>query len=520
MKNRTGSRRTTTSSLRSGLLLIPLLTLAGRNAEAAPQAPAKAPKAPPVEYTGAIKDPGFDAAQNVRLVGYHDLQGRQALQVTTRSDAKNGNWVYVGLQPNVRSAPTPGDDAGGVNEATLNPITGAKEINGTALIDITDPAKPTMKWHIPGSASANHRSVSVVYDYKHDGTGRDYLVRSADDGTNFRFEVFDITDRATNPKNIKLVSEIKGTPPNSCGPGCGGPFVIRAHKGYWSEDSGYYYTSSGEPGFRNTLLHIWDLRNPAEPKFVGRAWLPGMKDTEDKALYQGQYVHHPIIDEANNRMYIGFRNASGLMGAWDISDRSNPKLVWSYDTNPPNRGPHTLTPITYDTLPNFGPTALPRKYIFMTDEAGGAADMAPCTVGVRTRAYMFDVTSETHPTQVSQWEVPVADFCNKGGRFGPHQHAEFVNGRLNRHENRIAWIAYFNAGVRVLDLSNPYAMREIGYYIPKTNVMSHPMSPEQKTAIQINDVTIDHRGLAYATDRVGTGLFVLEYTGPKPVVEK
>jgi hypothetical protein len=36
------------------------------------------------------------------------------------------------------------------------------------------------------------------------------------------------------------------------------------------------------------------------------------------------------------------------------------------------------------------------------------------------------------------------------------------------------------------------------------------------TAIQINDVTIDHRGLAYASDRVGTGLFVLEYTEKKP----
>jgi hypothetical protein len=43
--------------------------------------------------------------------------------------------------------------------------------------------------------------------------------------------------------------------------------------------------------------------------------------------------------------------------------------------------------------------------------------------------------------------------------------------------------------------------------------MSHPIGEGQPTAIQINDVTIDHRGLAYATDRVGTGLFVLEYTG-------
>jgi len=120
---------------------------------------------------------------------------------------------------------------------------------------------------------------------------------------------------------------------------------------------------------------------------------------------------------------------------------------------------------------------------------------------------------------VSMWQVPIGGFCDKGGRFGVHQHAEQVNGRLNRHENRIAWVAYFNAGIRVIDVSDPYNMKEIGHYIPKINKMSHPMGPGQKTAIQINDVTVDHRGLAYATDRVGTGLFVVEYTGPKPVVD-
>ena len=452
-------------------------------------------------------DPLSDGAENVRLVGHHDLQGRQSLQLTTRSDAENGNWAYVGHQPNDRPAS---------DEPQMNSITGEAEINGTSLLDITDPANPVLAWHIPGISRANHRAVSVVYDYAHDGSSRDYLVRSSDTGDDFRFQIFDITDRATDPEAISLVSEITGTPSDSCGPGCGGPFIIRAHKGFWSEESGYYYTASGEPGFRNTLLHIWDLRDPTNPAFVSRAWLPGMKDTEDEALYQGQYVHHPTIDEVNDRMYIGFRNTSGLMGAWDISDLTNPTLVWSVDTNPPNRGPHTLTPIVYDEMPNFHGDALPRTYIFMTDEAAGAEDMAPCTDGVRTRAYMFDVTHESSPTQVSQWEVPVGDFCTKGGRFGVHQHAEFVNGRLNRHENRIAWLAYFNAGVRVLDLSNPYHMNELGYYIPKTNARSHPIAEGQPAVIQINDVTIDHRGLAYATDRVGTGLFVLEYTGDAP----
>ena len=101
--------------------------------------------------------------------------------------------------------------------------------------------------------------------------------------------------------------------------------------------------------------------------------------------------------------------------------------------------------------------------------------------------------------------MPVGNFCEKGGRFGPHQSAETVNGQINRFEDKIAWIAYFNAGVRVVDLSDPYNLKEVGYYIPKTNKNSYPISEGQPVAIQMNDVDIDHRGLAYAVDRVGHG---------------
>ncbi len=118
---------------------------------------------------------------------------------------------------------------------------------------------------------------------------------------------------------------------------------------------------------------------------------------------------------------------------------------------------------------------------------------------------MVDITDETHPFPVSTWQVPVGDFCEKGGRFGPHQHAETVNGEINRFEDKLAWVAYFNAGVRVVDLSDPYNLKEVGYYVPKTNALSHPITKGQPTAIQINDVDIDHRGLAYVSDRVGSG---------------
>ncbi len=450
-----------------------------------------------------------ESAQNVRLVGYNDLQGRNALVVTTKSDPANGNWVYVGHHESFRDG-----------KPLLNPITGKMEFNGTSILEISDPSKPRLVWHIPNETNRNSRGVSVVYDYKFDGSGRDYLIRNSEritqgeTGEDLKHQIFDITSRDSDPSKITLVSEITGTEPNSCGPGCGGKFIQRAHKGWWSQDTGYFYAASGEPGFRNIIIQIFDLKNPKQPKLVGRAWIPGLKDGEPG--YEGQYSHHPIVDEDNKRLYVGYRNTGGQAASFDISNPSQPKLVWEIDMNPPFRGPHTVSPIVYNQVPNVGKKGLPRTYAYIVDEAGGAADMKPCEYPIRAGTYMLDITTESKPMVVSTWQVPVGNFCEKGGRFGPHQSADTVNGKINRYEDKLAWVAYFNAGVRVVDLSDPYNMKEVGYYIPKPNKNSYPIADGQPVAIQMNDVDIDHRGLAYASDRVGTGLFILEYTGKKP----
>jgi hypothetical protein len=388
------------------------------------------------------------------------------------------------------------------------------EFNGTSILEISDPANPKLVWHIPNTVSSESRGVTVVYDYQFesDPPGRDYLLRNSEAGENLKFQIFDITSRDSDPSKISLVSEITGTPPNSCGPGCGGKFIQRAHKTWWSNETGMLYTAAGEPGFRSSMIQIWDLKNPKVPKLLGRAWLPGQKEGEPG--FDGEYAHHPNVDEQNKRLYVGYRGA-GDTAAFDISNPARPTLIWTVDTAPPGRGPHTVSPIVYSQVPNFGSDSLPRTYALVVDEAGGEPDMSPCS-GPRSKSYMFDITDERRPFPVSVYQVPVGDFCQKGGRFGPHQNAETVNGNINRFEDKLAWIAYFNAGVRVLDLSDPYNPREVGYYVPKTNANSYPAAQGQKVAIQINDVDIDHRGLAYASDRAGTGLFILEYTGPKP----
>ncbi|HEY3160174.1 MAG TPA: hypothetical protein VGJ78_14510, partial [Vicinamibacterales bacterium] len=245
-------------------------------------------------------DPLSDGARNVRLVGFNDLQGRESLVVTTKSDAANGSWVYVGHHESYW------DD-----KPKLNPITGKMEWNGTSILDIADPAKPKLVWHIPNETNRNSRGVTVVYDYKFDASGRDYLMRNSEaltegeTGLDVKFQIFDITTRSTDPSKIALVSEITGTPPNSCGPGCGGKFILRAHKGWWSQETGYLYTAAGEPGFRNVVIQMFDMKDPKAPAFVGRAWIPGQKEGEPG--YEGQYAHHPVVDEDNKRLYVGYR---------------------------------------------------------------------------------------------------------------------------------------------------------------------------------------------------------------------
>ena len=104
---------------------------------------------------------GTVEAENVRLVGYNDLQGRETLVVTTKSDDANGNWVYVGHHESYYDG-----------EQRFNPITNEMEWNGTSILEISDRANPMLVWHIPNEVSANSRGVSVVYDYPFDDSGR------------------------------------------------------------------------------------------------------------------------------------------------------------------------------------------------------------------------------------------------------------------------------------------------------------------------------------------------------------
>lgn len=61
--------------------------------------------------------------------------------------------------------------------------------------------------------------------------------------------------------------------------------------------------------------------------------------------------------------------------------------------------------------------------------------------------------------------------------------------------------AWFAQGMRLLDLSNPFAPREVGYFEPDV--------PAGYERVSSNDVTLDPRGIAYLLDRQ-RGLDIIE----------
>src|SRR4029078_7511753 len=108
------------------------------------------------------------------------------------------------------------------------------------------------------------------------------------------------------------------------------------------------------------------------------------------------------------------------------------------------------------------------------------------------------------------------NFCSRGGRFGAHSSNESTAPVFHK---KVAFITYFNAGVRAVDIRNPYQPKEIGYFIPSITEATDKRcikvdgKDRCKTAIQSNNLETDERGYVYVLDRANTGMHILELTG-------
>jgi hypothetical protein len=182
---------------------------------------------------------------------------------------------------------------------------------------------------------------------------------------------------------------------------------------------------------------------------------------------------------------------------------------------PPEWGGHTSFPVLGLRVPEFAPftQGALRDFVFLVSESlKNECQEAP------QFAFVVDITDPARPFPVSSYMAPVSsqEFCARGGRFGTHSSHESFTAR---YYGALMFVAYFNAGVRAVDIRDPFHPREVAFFIPAVTDRTAQRCVKVggvdrcKVAIQTNNVDVDDRGLIYLADRADTGLHIVELTG-------
>ena len=440
-------------------------------------------------------------AHDMELVGHDDLQGRSAYQPTIHQ--QRGRVIaYVGHH-------------GG---KARNPLTGADEDNGTSIVDVTDPSRPKYLAHVPGLPGGPEQGGAQMARVC-DRQGKTYLLRTL--GNNVPgsgHEVWDVTDPARPQKASTVVSGLTST-----------------HKNWWECDTGIAYLISGDLAKTNPLqlgpsgwrtgrmTKIYDLSDPTKPVFIRDFGLAGQEPGSTGPIPVAQGVHGPIV--LGSRVY--FAHGTSGEGLLQIVDRqkllTGPKEPTAANLNAPeisrlwmspNWGGHTAFPVLRVPIADWAPNAKDRvrDFVFLVSEA-----IANECRESRHASFVVDITTETRPFSIATFQVPESkgSFCRRGGRFGPHSSNESFAPIFYR---KLVFVAYFNGGVRAVDIRDPYAPREAGFYIPATTERTAERCVQNgtrscKVAIQTNNVENDERGFVYLADRANTGLHIVRLTG-------
>ena len=342
---------------------------------------------------------------------------------------------------------------------------------GTSIVDVSDPKHPRKVWEceIPkGLHSHKVRAANGIMIVNHEVDP--LLSIPGQEKLQGGIGIYDLS----NPARPKLITFWK----------CAGTGVHR-----FTFDGRYAYLSPTMEGYRNNIVLILDLEDPANPKEVCRWWMPGQWTAGGEPLTfkedgpREPRCHHPI--RRGDRLYVSYWHGGGFI--LDISDMSRPKMLSHLDYRTIFPWPtHSLVPVPF---PIHG-----HRWMLVADE-----DLLPRNLGFEPQMpaflWMVNITDETRPIPVGSFQVEGVDSSGLGPNTGCHQPVE----EIISNEVPCAWFAQ---GLRIVDISNPHTLREAASYMPE---------PQAGDRVCSNDVFQDKRGLIYLIDRY-RGMHILERT--------
>ena len=360
-----------------------------------------------------------------------------------------------------------------------------KERLGTSILDVSDPARPRLVSQIflEEENSHSHKArvageLMIVNVEQNMGPSGRKGADGAPETSSFNkggFKVYDIS----KPENPRLITHQR-------------TYGRGVHR--FDMDDRYAYISTEMEGYVGNILVIYDLADPARPAEVSRWWLPGQHVAGGET---------PTWRGRRNRLHHALRFGDELWaGCWhagvaviDISDIRKPRTLGAYNYHPPFPEPsHTFMPVPQPIGGRRIALAIDEE-----DHAHSAEEMERRRGRPHGCLWLLDVTDLKKIQPLSLFEVSELDSPwsrAAPGRFGAHQFQE----HMAPGDTRV-YCAWFSGGLRVVDVADPLAPREVAHYIPQPAA--------GRSAPQTNDVDVDERGLVYIVDRYA-GFDILE----------
>ena len=416
---------------------------------------------------------------HVSMVGHHDLNERPGFKIDVQE--VDGTWYLY---------------------------TASFWEPGFSVLDVTDPSDPEFLTYVDGPDNTLTIQVQVadgiaITSMEKPRSGRGRVDRPEQDPEAPFDEGANIWDVETDPANPEHIGTYR----------TGGDGT---HRNYYN--GGDYAYMAAVPGgeYSGRLLEIVDVSDPTDPEPLSKWWWPGQGPGEDDPIPE-YLVHGPIYpDEDENLAYSAWGSVG--MVSLDVSEKTNPQFVdrLSFGDFGSKIQTHTANPLPGKDLVVVNSEALaeglpmdddgePHGFTLVVDVSRIANSDDPAN---DEDAKARIISSFPYPTPEDG--LPYHNYHEKPGRFGPHNqnHAKGLDVRYQTED--YLFMTWFNAGLRVFDISDPLRVEEAGYWVPgePEKRIARPR-PGSGLVGTLEDVVVDSRGYVYTTDPQ-QGLYVLE----------
>jgi hypothetical protein len=340
---------------------------------------------------------------------------------------------------------------------------------GTVVVNAADPRNPFASAYLADPAMTEPWESLKVNDRRQllGGVQAEFGV-----GKQPGFSLYDISRDCSHPKLLASVNLPDTT--------------IKGHEGDFAPDGRTYY---GSDVTTRTVypIDISDLRNPKLIANFKSTW----------------YAHGLTVNEDGTRLYVAQPGISGSPNGLVIVDVSEVQ----------QRRPNPTVSVVSQLFWKDGSVAqVPkpirikgRPFILFTDEAGSAFfnRAAACAQGLPPDGFarLIDISDENNPRETAKLMLEVHDPKNCSATLNDDSTKIF---RYDSHyctvddpqDARLALCAYFESGIRVFDIHDPYRPREVAYFKPgAVGSASRPGSP-------LAAITLGHRTFDWSSSNI------------------